>query len=80
MKPFNKIIQKKLSTWKDIILKKVEKDGKNFGMKKMFFSSKIDKNKKKFYCLEMFPYPSGKFIWDMLEIIQLVMFYQDTKY
>ena len=24
------------------------------------FSSKIDKNKKKFYCLEMFPYPSGK--------------------
>ena len=25
-----------------------------------FFSSKIDKNKNKFYCLEMFPYPSGK--------------------
>ncbi len=24
------------------------------------FASKIDKNKKKFYCLEMFPYPSGK--------------------
>ncbi len=24
------------------------------------FSSKIDKNKEKFYCLEMFPYPSGK--------------------
>ena len=24
------------------------------------FSAKIDKNKKKFYCLEMFPYPSGK--------------------
>ena len=24
------------------------------------FSSKADKNKKKFYCLEMFPYPSGK--------------------
>jgi len=24
------------------------------------FSSKIDFNKKKFYCLEMFPYPSGK--------------------
>ncbi len=24
------------------------------------FSSKIDKTKKKFYCLEMFPYPSGK--------------------
>ena len=25
-----------------------------------FFSAKIDKSKKKFYCLEMFPYPSGK--------------------
>ena len=24
------------------------------------FESKIDKNKEKFYCLEMFPYPSGK--------------------
>ena len=24
------------------------------------FKSKIDKKKKKFYCLEMFPYPSGK--------------------
>ena len=24
------------------------------------FSAKIDKNRKKFYCLEMFPYPSGK--------------------
>ena len=24
------------------------------------FSSKVDKSKKKFYCLEMFPYPSGK--------------------
>ena len=24
------------------------------------FTSKIDKSKKKFYCLEMFPYPSGK--------------------
>ena len=37
------------------------------------FSTKVDKNKKKFYCLEMFPYPSGKFIWVMLEIILLVM-------
>ena len=24
-----------------------------------------NKNSKKFYCLEMFPYPSVKFIWDM---------------
>ena len=27
---------------------------------KKSFSTKVDKNKKKFYCLEMFPYPSGK--------------------
>ena len=27
---------------------------------KKTYSTKIDKNKKKFYCLEMFPYPSGK--------------------
>ena len=24
-----------------------------------------EKKAKKFYCLEMFPYPSGKFTWDM---------------
>ena len=24
------------------------------------FSTKVDKTKEKFYCLEMFPYPSGK--------------------
>ena len=28
--------------------------------KEKAFSTKVDKNKKKFYCLEMFPYPSGK--------------------
>ena len=28
--------------------------------KRKNFSTKLDKNKKKFYCLEMFPYPSGK--------------------
>ena len=28
--------------------------------KEKTFSTKLDKNKKKFYCLEMFPYPSGK--------------------
>ena len=28
--------------------------------KEKTFSAKIDKTKKKFYCLEMFPYPSGK--------------------
>ena len=36
-----------------------EKWQKNWEDKKTF-STKVDKNKKKFYCLEMFPYPSGK--------------------
>ena len=36
-----------------------EKWQKNWETKKVF-STKIDKSKKKFYCLEMFPYPSGK--------------------
>ena len=36
-----------------------EKWQKNWDENKQF-SSKIDINKKKFYCLEMFPYPSGK--------------------
>ena len=34
------------------------------------FSVGINKSKKKFYCLEMFPYPSEKYTWDMFEIIQ----------
>jgi leucyl-tRNA synthetase len=36
-----------------------EKWQKNWDENKIF-SSKLDKTKKKFYCLEMFPYPSGK--------------------
>ena len=35
-------------------------NGKNFGKKINLFQTKIDRNKPKFYCLEMFPYPSGK--------------------
>ncbi len=40
--------------------KQVEEKWQNFWNKNKEFSSKVDKNKKKFYCLEMFPYPSGK--------------------
>ena len=39
--------------------KTVERKWQTFWEKNNSFSSKIDKNKKKFYCLEMFPYPSG---------------------
>ena len=38
----------------------VENKWQKFWDKNKSFSVKIDKNKKKFYCLEMFPYPSGK--------------------
>ena len=39
--------------------KDIEKNGKNIGKKIKTFKSSVSK-KKKFYCLEMFPYPSGK--------------------
>ncbi len=38
----------------------VEKKWQKYWDDNNIFKSKIDKNKKKFYCLEMFPYPSGK--------------------
>ena len=40
--------------------KQVEEKWQSYWIKKNSFKSKIDPNKKKFYCLEMFPYPSGK--------------------
>ena len=40
--------------------KTTEKKWQKFWEKDKTFKSKINKNKKKFYCLEMFPYPSGK--------------------
>ena len=38
----------------------VEEKWQKFWNQNKTFSTKVDKNKKKFYCLEMFPYPSGK--------------------
>ena len=40
--------------------KLVEKKWQDYWVKQKSFNSIIDKTKKKFYCLEMFPYPSGK--------------------
>jgi len=40
--------------------KEIEIKWQEFWDKEKTFSTKVDKNKKKFYCLEMFPYPSGK--------------------
>jgi len=40
--------------------KKVEEKWQKLWEEKKSFSTKVDKSKKKFYCLEMFPYPSGK--------------------
>ncbi len=38
----------------------IEEKWQNIWEEEKTFASKIKKNKKKFYCLEMFPYPSGK--------------------
>ena len=40
--------------------KLIENKWQKFWESEKTFSTKTDKNKKKFYCLEMFPYPSGK--------------------
>ena len=38
----------------------VEEKWQKYWSENKTFSTKVDKSKKKFYCLEMFPYPSGK--------------------
>ena len=40
--------------------KTIEEKWQRLWEEQKIFSAKIDKTKKKFYCLEMFPYPSGK--------------------
>ena len=40
--------------------KSIEEKWQKIWEEKKQFSSSIDKSKEKFYCLEMFPYPSGK--------------------
>ncbi len=40
--------------------KVVESKWQSYWQEKNSFKAKLDKSKKKFYCLEMFPYPSGK--------------------
>ncbi|WP_023649201.1 leucine--tRNA ligase [Candidatus Pelagibacter ubique] len=40
--------------------KEIEVKWQKFWEKEKTFSAKVDRDKKKFYCLEMFPYPSGK--------------------
>ena len=40
--------------------KKIETEWQKLWEAEKTFKTKVDKSKKKFYCLEMFPYPSGK--------------------
>ena len=40
--------------------KKIETEWQKLWEEEKTFKTKVDKSKKKFYCLEMFPYPSGK--------------------
>ena len=41
-------------------IKNVEKKWQDIWSKKKTYAAVLNSNKKKFYCLEMFPYPSGK--------------------
>jgi len=41
-------------------IKNIEKKWQDIWSKQKTHTARIEKNKKKFYCLEMFPYPSGK--------------------
>ena len=38
----------------------IENKWQKYWEENKFFKTEVDSNKKKFYCLEMFPYPSGK--------------------
>jgi len=40
--------------------KEIEKKWQNIWEERKIFKAEIDRKKKKFYCLEMFPYPSGR--------------------
>ena len=40
--------------------KEIEKKWQNYWENNKFFRTEVKEDKKKFYCLEMFPYPSGK--------------------
>ena len=40
--------------------KEIESKWQNIWKENKLFEAKIDLKKPKFYCLEMFPYPSGK--------------------
>ena len=47
--------------------KTIEEKWQKYWEERKIFKTDIDQEKEKFYLLEMFPYPSGNFIWDMLE-------------
>ena len=40
--------------------KKIEKKWQTFWSKRKVFQARLDNSRKKYYCLEMFPYPSGR--------------------
>ena len=47
----------------------IEKKWQSYWSENKLFESKVIKDKEKYYILEMFPYPSVKYTWDMFAII-----------
>ena len=52
---------------------RIEIEAQQYWVENRSFNVTEDPEKEKFYCLSMFPYPSGSCTWDMCETIPSAM-------